>query len=190
MSGYVHRMMAQHVGRSFTAQPAILFLLVHALVAQLANNGNNVLVTSSEIIEAVAHDSGVDKEYDGMSFLIHNAQTTVYSARIITVPELLALSVPVKFSTDLLFIEFRGSGLNRSNVVLRWSLWPRDKCPHHPDNTLDVAWISPAANYGVYQFRTKPDLSVTRVYFCLKNGTNEAWRNLGEHISIKYPIYE
>lgn len=37
MSGHASRMMAQHVDRSFTVQPAILLLLVHALVAELAN---------------------------------------------------------------------------------------------------------------------------------------------------------
>lgn len=181
-------MMAQHVGRPFTAQPAILLLLVHALVAQLANNGNNASATSSKVAETVVHDSGTDHRHDDTSFTTLNTQTTVSSARVITVSELLASSVPVSASTDLLFIEFRGTGLSHPDVALRWSPWPRSECPHHPNNTLDVVWTSRAANRGIYQFHTKPDPSVAVVYFCLRNGTAETWRSLGEHVSIEFPV--
>ncbi|XP_032674633.1 metal transporter CNNM4 [Odontomachus brunneus] len=181
-------MMAQHVGRPFTVQPAILLLLVHALVAQLANNGNNASATSSKVAEIVANDSGTDHWHDDTSFTTLNAQTTIISARMVTVSELLALSVPVKPSTDFLFIEFRGTRLSHADVALRWSPWPRGECPHHPDNTLDVVWTSRMANRGIYQFRIKPDPSIAVIYFCLKNGTDEIWRRLDEHTSIEFPV--
>lgn len=175
-------MMAQHVGRPFISQPAILLLFVHVFLAQLANNGNNVSATFGGIAKAINYKNWYDT-----SFGTPVSQPTVISARLITAPELYLLSVPVNiFVDDFLAVEFSGHELDHPDVSLRWSPWPRDECPRHSDNTLDLAWVSHTSNRGIFLFRTEPSVAV--VYFCLKSDANEEWRNLGSHISIKIPI--
>ncbi|EFN86431.1 Metal transporter CNNM2 [Harpegnathos saltator] len=179
--------MAQHVGRLFTAQPAILLLLVHALVAQLTNNASTA--TSSEVAKVVARG---DNGHVDTSFATLDARFAVSSARVITAPELLALSMPVNITSandhHHLFVEFLGTAFNRPNFTLRWSLHPRGECPRLPDNTLDLVWTSHATNRGIYQFRNKPEPNVALIYFCLRDNEHETWTSLGEHISIKFPV--
>lgn len=181
-------MMAQHVGRPSTAQPAILLLLVHVFVAQLASNVINVSATSSGFAEAVILYDGYDW-HDDTSFATPVAQPAVSSARLITAPELYALSVPVNTLTDgLPVVELFGAKLDYPDVAIRWSPWPRGECPHHPDYTLDLAWVSRTANRGIFQFRTEPDPSLAVVYFCLRYNGSQKWINLGQHVSIEIPV--
>ncbi|XP_014472323.1 PREDICTED: metal transporter CNNM4 [Dinoponera quadriceps] len=173
-------MMAQHVGRPFTTQPTILLsLLIHALVSQLANNGDNASATSA--VEAAAS-----------WYTTPAVRFVVRSARVIT-PSELYLSVPVNafvnaFDDDLLSVEFFGIGLDHPDVTLHWSPWPRGECPQHSDNVLNLVWLSHMANRGIYQFRTKLDPSLAVVYFCMRNDTDKTWRNLGENVLIRIPV--
>ncbi|KAG5309080.1 CNNM2 protein, partial [Pseudoatta argentina] len=173
-------MMAQYVGRSRFAPATILLLFVPAYVVQLVNAGvpTSIPLTTAAtdvviVADAVRHDDVLPRV----------VQLTVNSVTIISQ---LALPFGANSADDrqVPHLEFLGTGFDR-DLALRWSLSSRD-CPHNADNTLDAVWTSSTGTRAIYRFRTVPDAKIAVVYFCLRDGSDEKWNNLGNRISIKY----
>ncbi|KYQ49943.1 Metal transporter CNNM2 [Trachymyrmex zeteki] len=173
--------MAQYVGRSRFAPATILLLFVPVYVVQLANAGVSTSIplttTTTDVVivaDAVRHDDVLPRV----------VQLKVNSVAIVSQ---LALPFGANRSTDdrlVPHVEFLGTGLDR-DLALRWSLSNRD-CPRDAGNNLDAVWTSSAGTRAIYKFRTVPDAKITTVYFCLRDGGDEKWNNLGNHISVKY----
>ncbi|KAG5331368.1 CNNM2 protein, partial [Acromyrmex heyeri] len=173
-------MMAQYVGRSRFAPATILLLFVPVYVVQLVNAGvpTSIPLTTAAtdvviVADAVRHDDVLPRV----------VQLTVNSVTIISQ---LALPFGANSADDrqVPHVEFLGTGFDR-DLALRWSLSSRD-CPHNADNTLDTVWTSSTGTRAIYRFRTVPDAKIAVVYFCLRDGSDEKWNNLGNRISIKY----
>ncbi|KAG5328015.1 CNNM2 protein, partial [Acromyrmex charruanus] len=173
-------MMAQYVGCSRFAPATILLLFVPIYVVQLVNAGvtTSIPLTTAAtdvviVADAVRHDDVLPRV----------VQLTVNSVTIISQ---LALPFGANSADDrqVPHVEFLGTGFDR-DLALRWSLSSRD-CPHNADNTLDSVWTSSTGTRAIYRFRTVPDAKIAVVYFCLRDGSDEKWNNLGNRISIKY----
>lgn len=172
-------MMAQYVGRPRFAPATILSLLVLVHVTQLANAGASTLgpattkTAATEAVTVVVDDDDVSPRV---------LQPAVNPAAI----GFAVLSHGANPGDDRRapFVEFLGAGLDHE-LALRWSSSSRD-CPRDAGNALDAVSASSTGDRAIYGFRTAPDAKVTVVYFCLKNGSDEKWSNLGDRVSVRY----
>ncbi|XP_071569553.1 unextended protein isoform X1 [Temnothorax nylanderi] len=178
-------MMAQYVGRPRFAPTAIVLLFVPAYVAQLANAGSSTAsIASTATVTATA--TAVDDAVRHGDVPPRVVQLAVNSVAVVALsaPPLLGVSPADGRRVPDLGIEFLGTGLDR-DLAPRWSSSSRD-CPPDAGNTLDAVWTSSASDRAMYRFRMIPDAKVTVVYFCLRNGSDENWINLGDRVSLKY----
>ncbi|KYM96089.1 PREDICTED: metal transporter CNNM4 [Cyphomyrmex costatus] len=175
--------MAQYVGCSRFAPATILLLFVPAYVVQLANAGasTSIPLTTTATNVVIVADA---VRHDGVA-LPRVVQPTVNSAAVVSRSSL-PFGTNSADDRQLPHVEFLGTGLDR-DLALRWSLSSRD-CPRDTADTLDAVWTSSAGDRAIYRFRTVPDAKITAVYFCLRDGGDEKWSNLGNHVFIKYPV--
>ncbi|XP_012532156.1 metal transporter CNNM4 [Monomorium pharaonis] len=186
-------MMAQYVGRTQIAPATVLLLLGLVHVGQLANAGASTLglslsTTTTTTTRTTAVTGAVTVVVDDGGVPSHVVVQQSATANPTAVGEFAVLSaLPHSANPRAPLVEFLGAGLDR-NLALRWSPSSRD-CPRDADNTLDAVSASSTGDRAVYGFRTVPDAArVAVVYFCLRNDSDEEWRNLGDRVSIKYLV--
>ncbi|XP_011882400.1 PREDICTED: metal transporter CNNM4 [Vollenhovia emeryi] len=182
-------MMAQYVGRPRFAPTAILLPLVAVYVAELANAGAPTFVPPTPAASAATGRStetaanGTGRRGDVTSRVVQPAVNNSFAVvAIVTEPHDYGDSCRGRL------VEFLGAGLNR-DLAPRWSPSSRE-CPPGADNALDAVWTSPSGKRAVYRFRSLPDTKVTTVYFCLRNGSDDKWSNLGDSYFIEFRRYQ
>ncbi|KAL6264085.1 hypothetical protein P5V15_004164 [Pogonomyrmex californicus] len=179
-------MMAQYVGRPRFAPATILLLLVPVYVVQLANADTSTSISSTtRTTTGTTRATTVADTVQYNDILPRVVQVAVNSAAVVALSALPFSANPTDFHRVPL-VEFLGTGLDR-DLALQWSPSSRD-CPRDAGNILDAVWMSSARDRGIYEFRTVPDAKVTAVYFCLRNRSDEKWSNLGDRVSIKFPV--